>query len=51
VSAEPINNVPPDPTGAGQAYLRRLQVVCNTLLLQYIDPKSFESEQVRRQRM
>ncbi len=41
----------PDPTAAQQTYLRRLQTVCNTLLLQYIDPKSFESERMRQQVM
>ena len=41
----------PDPTAAQQTYLRRLQTVCNTLLLQYIDPEAFASERMRQQVM
>jgi formylglycine-generating enzyme required for sulfatase activity/energy-coupling factor transporter ATP-binding protein EcfA2 len=40
-----------DPTAAQHTYLRRLQTVCNMLQLQYIDPKSFESEKVRQRVM
>ena len=52
----PAEDKPPahpalDPTAVQQAYLRRLQTVCNTLQLQYIDPKAFESEKVRQRVM
>ena len=40
-----------DPTAARSAYLRRLRTVCNTLMLQYIDPESFQSDKVRQQVM
>ncbi len=40
-----------DPIAAQHAYLRRLQTVCSTLQLQYIDPKAFESDKMRQRVM
>ncbi|MEJ5309664.1 MAG: SUMF1/EgtB/PvdO family nonheme iron enzyme [Anaerolineae bacterium] len=48
---EPPDARPSDPTAAQHAYLRRLQLICNTLMLQYIDPKAFESDKIRQRVM
>ncbi|HOT92936.1 MAG TPA: SUMF1/EgtB/PvdO family nonheme iron enzyme [Anaerolineae bacterium] len=52
-NSQPVtqNTQPADPTAAQHAYLRRLQTVCNTLMLQYIDPKAFESDKMRQRVM
>ncbi len=50
-SSAESSSEPADPTAAKLAYLRHLQTVCNTLRLQYIDPKAFESDKMRQQMM